>query len=136
MSINERGTDSGEEEPAATPKNSGPQKDCVVTREGSRITQDFPEGCLKLEHLVHEACSGTLTAVLATAEPGASTWEAQELPGDKWYYILKGKLEVTVNNSSHLLAEGDSIYLQSTGSHIWRNPTKEETKALVVASPL
>jgi quercetin dioxygenase-like cupin family protein len=134
MSISERNTNSEAEKPVTTPRNGGRQKDCVVTREGSRITKDFSEGCLRLEHLIHEACSGTLTAVLATAEPGASTWEAQELPGDKWYYILKGKLEVIVNDASHLLAEGDSIYLQSADSHIWRNPTKEETKALVVAS--
>jgi len=116
-------------------EKSVPQGDCFVVRKGSGYVSDSVEGILKLEVLTHDAHSNELEAIVATAEPGASCWEAQPQGGDKWYYILEGKLEVVVNEVSYVLGEGDSIYLDSDAQHIWRNPGKRQAKALVLTSP-
>ncbi|GAB4348351.1 MAG: hypothetical protein Kow0099_30830 [Candidatus Abyssubacteria bacterium] len=63
-----------------------------------------------------------------------SCWEVKELPEERWYYILEGTLEVFVNEACYLLSEGDSLYLKSDSSHIWRNPANRRTRALVVTA--
>lgn len=112
------------------------QGKCVVVRKGTGFVSDSVEGSFKLESLTHGADSNELDAVVATAEPGAACWEAKPHDGEKWYYILEGKLEVLVNDVSHVLCKGDSIYLHSNAQHIWRNPGKRKTKVLVLTSPL
>ncbi|MBI5117261.1 cupin domain-containing protein [Candidatus Poribacteria bacterium] len=114
---------------------SATQSECLVIRNGAAAVLDFSEGCLKVEDLTHGMNARNLEAILATAEPGASSWEATGRVGERWYYILEGKLEVLVNDIAYLLGEGDSIYLDSSASHVWRNPTRRQTKALVLTSP-
>ncbi|MBI4832843.1 MAG: cupin domain-containing protein [Candidatus Lindowbacteria bacterium] len=109
---------------------------CHVVLNGNGVVRDFSEGCLRIEDLTYGAKAKALGATVAIAEPGASCWEATEDAGEKWYYILEGKLEVLVNQTSYFLGEGDSIYLESSVSHVWRNPTGGKTKALVLSSPL
>ena len=123
----------------AAPRSPGqkppPQGESFVVRKGDGFVADFVEGSLKLESLTHGAGSKGLEAMVATAEPGAACWETRTKSGDKWYYILEGKLEVVVNDVSYTLKQGDSIYLDSDAQHIWRNPGKRRARALVLTSP-
>jgi quercetin dioxygenase-like cupin family protein len=102
-------------------------------RRGTGLT--LSNGNLKMENLTHGTDSKALEATVVTAEPGAYCEETEIYLGEKWFYILEGKLEILVNNASFLLSEGDSIYLESTAAHRWRNPHKGKTRALVFSSP-
>ena len=117
-------------------KKATPQGECLVVRKGNGFVSDSMEGSMKLECLTHGASSNELEAVVATAEPGAACWEAKTHVGEKWYFILEGKLEVLVNNESYVLNKGDSIYIDSNAQHVWRNPGKRRAKALVLTSPV
>ena len=108
---------------------------CSVVQKGKGFVQDLMDGSLRFEDLTYEANSKSLEAVVATAEPGVSCWEGRIHAGGKWYYILEGKLELVIKNSSYILEEGDSIYVEPADSHIWRNPTDRTAKALVLSSP-
>ena len=49
--------------------------------------------------------------------------------------ITKGTLEYHINDTIHVLHEGDSIYLPPKTYHQLYNPTDEEVEALTVISP-
>ena len=56
-----------------------------------------------------------------------------EHPGIEFLYILSGRLELRVAADRHELAEGDSIYFDSTVPHGYRRIGSKRTTALVVA---
>lgn len=115
---------------------STPQGQYHLRRNGTGSVDYLMDGGLKLESLSHGLNSGGLEAVAITAEPGVSCWEGKVDGHSKWYHILEGKLEVIANDVAHVLDEGDSIYLESAVSHIWRNSSKKTARALVLTSPL
>jgi uncharacterized cupin superfamily protein len=92
-------------------------------------------GSLKIEDLAGGAASNSLAASVATAEPGVSCWEGKTDDGGKWYHILEGALELVANSTSHILREGDSLYLEATIPHIWRNSGDRTAKFLVLSCP-
>ena len=106
-----------------------------VIQKGRGFTQDLMGGKLTLELLPGGTSSRKLEALVATVQPGVSSWERKRCCGNKWYYILEGQLNVLVGDASHILNEGDSIYLSSVDTHIWRNITEEATKVLVLGIP-
>ncbi len=57
-------------------------------------------------------------------------------PGEEFVYVLEGALIVMVDEKEYLVKAGDSIHFPSTSNHIWINPLKQETKILVVLTPL
>lgn len=106
-----------------------------VVRKGAGPVHSLSNGGLKLEHLTHGANCRELKAAVVTAEPGAASEETEIYVGEKWCYVLEGKLELLVNDVSYVLYEGDSIYIESTAPHAWRNTHEGQTKALVFSSP-
>ena len=89
-----------------------------------------------MESLTHGTNSKDLEVKIVTAEPGASCEDTEIYLGEKWFYVLEGRLEILVNDSLYLLGEGDSIYLDSAAAHRWRNIHKGKTRALIFSSPL
>ena len=117
-------------------EGSTPQGEYYLRRNGMGPIDDLMDGGLKLESLSHDLNSCGLEAVAITAEPGVSCWEGKVDGRSKWYHILEGKLEVIANDVTHILVEGDSIYMESAVPHIWRNSGKKTARALVLTSPL
>ncbi len=60
---------------------------------------------------------------------------AHEHAGIEFMYILSGKLELSVGEESHELAEGDAIYFDSSVSHLYSRIGVKPAKALVVLLP-
>ncbi len=74
--------------------------------------------------------------MLVKIEPGS------ELPGDLFHHkgdefilILKGELELDINNENYILREGDSVYLDSIIPVAWRNTGETQVQAIWVLSP-
>jgi hypothetical protein len=120
---------------SAEPVEDSSFGDYALLRNGTGPVRNIMEGALKLEDLACGESSNSLQALVATAEPGFSCWEGKTSDGGKWYHILEGTLEVFAHNASHVLSEGDSIYVESTTPHIWRNPGRRTAKVLMLSSP-
>ncbi len=105
----------------------------LFIRNGTGLTRT--DGNLKIEDLTHAANSKEMEVAVVTAEPGATCEETEIYLGEKWFYILEGKLEMLVNDITYYLNAGDSIYLESTAAHRWRNAHRGKTRALVFSSP-
>jgi quercetin dioxygenase-like cupin family protein len=68
--------------------------------------------------------------------PSAGSGESYAHEGEEFLYILRGTLEITLDNGETArLAEGDSFYFESSNAHHWKNPGKSETLVLWVNTP-
>ena len=107
----------------------------VFIRKGSGRIQKFRDGNLEMETLTHGTAAKEINAAVVTAEPGVTSNETEIYFGEKWFYVLEGTLEMLVNDQLYILNEGDSIYLEPTAIHTWRNSRDKRMKALVFCSP-
>ncbi len=74
-----------------------------------------------------------LNSYLAEFEPvDEARIRVHEHPGIEFLYVLSGSLELRVGAEKYELAEGDSIYFESTVSHGYRRHGPKRTTALVV----
>jgi len=55
--------------------------------------------------------------------------------GQEFVLILKGKCEITLNETKYILNKGDSIYFNSNVPHFFKNISNSETEALWVITP-
>ncbi|MFA5224580.1 MAG: XRE family transcriptional regulator [Candidatus Omnitrophota bacterium] len=55
--------------------------------------------------------------------------------GQEFVMVLKGVIEVTLNDMSYVLKKGDSIYFNSNVPHAFKNIGKEEAEAVWVVTP-
>lgn len=57
-------------------------------------------------------------------------------PGEEFVYVLEGALIVNLAGTDYLVKAGDSIQYPSTTDHSWLNPLDQNTKFLIVVTPL
>jgi len=72
---------------------------------------------------------------LARMEEGKKQKVLVTHEGEEHIYVIKGALEVRIENETYLLREGDSIYFKSSFGHAFRNAGKGEMLAVIAASP-
>jgi DNA-binding transcriptional MerR regulator/mannose-6-phosphate isomerase-like protein (cupin superfamily) len=68
--------------------------------------------------------------------PSAGSGESYAHEGEEFLYVLKGSLEITLEDGeTTVLEEGDSFYFESNTHHRWRNPGKKEAWVLWINTP-
>jgi DNA-binding transcriptional MerR regulator/mannose-6-phosphate isomerase-like protein (cupin superfamily) len=67
--------------------------------------------------------------------PEASSGEAYTHDGEEFIYVLRGELQITLNDEPYCLKVGDSFYFESATPHRWRNPGRKETLVLWINTP-
>ncbi len=73
---------------------------------------------------------------LFRVSPGAGSGEAYTHEGEEFLYVLRGQLEISLDESERfLLRAGDSFYFESSTPHRWHNPGEKETEILWVNTP-
>lgn len=55
--------------------------------------------------------------------------------GEEFVWVLEGNLNITLDDVTHTLSSGDSIYFRSSQPHTWENKTAEECKVLWIDTP-
>jgi len=68
-------------------------------------------------------------------EKAGSGKETYKHFGQEFILILKGAMEITLNDTNYILKKGDTIYFNSSTPHSFRNINKGETEALWVVTP-
>ncbi|MBF0387708.1 MAG: helix-turn-helix transcriptional regulator [Candidatus Omnitrophica bacterium] len=67
-----------------------------------------------------------------SAASGESTYSHY---GQEFVLVLKGSLEITLGDKTHIVKKGDSIYFNSSTPHSFKNMFKGQTEALWVVTP-
>ncbi|MDD4294424.1 MAG: XRE family transcriptional regulator [Candidatus Omnitrophica bacterium] len=55
--------------------------------------------------------------------------------GQEFVLVLKGSIEITLNDTRYVLKKGDSIYFNSNIAHSFKNLGKEKAEAVWVVTP-
>lgn len=110
-----------------------------VMRDGERFTiktntQRQGKGIV-LERLVSNGIATLIEANIHHVAPKGSSNGCIQHEGEEMGFVLRGKLELIVDNVTYLLDEGDSFFFKSSLPHGYRNPGSVESKVLWVNTP-
>src|SRR5579863_7576321 len=67
--------------------------------------------------------------------PDAGSGDSYTHEGEEFLYVLRGDLEINLDNEEYRLKAGDSFYFESATPHHWKNPGRAETWVLWVNTP-
>ncbi|PYX68174.1 MAG: MerR family transcriptional regulator, partial [Acidobacteria bacterium] len=65
----------------------------------------------------------------------AGSGESYTHEGEEFLYVLRGELQIALQDEEYRLKRGDSFYFESATPHRWKNPGKNETWILWVNTP-
>jgi transcriptional regulator with XRE-family HTH domain len=75
-----------------------------------------------------------LAGAVATVEPGASSGaNPMEHPGEELVFVLDGSLEFEVEGRDFRLARGDAVHFRTDRPHRWKNPGRQDARAVWMA---
>ena len=110
-------------------------EDDIILRYKDRQRVSVSGSKLLFEILIHQGPDKKMDARLATIYPGGGSGGSYTHHGEEFGFILKGTLELTVENTSYILQKGDTFYFHSTRSHGFQNHGDEEVEVLWVNHP-
>ncbi|MEW5960115.1 MAG: XRE family transcriptional regulator [Chloroflexota bacterium] len=88
-------------------ENSRPH---LIVRAAERRKLYFPDDHMGYDLLAPEL-SRQMLPLLISMEPGTRRITLPlALPTEQWFFVLQGRLKITVGDETHLLERGDSIY--------------------------
>ncbi len=79
--------------------------------------------------------SGLLQANILNIPKGANTSSFVTHEGEEFGYMIKGELEVVVDQRSHFLRKGDVVYFSSALPHGYRNNSDSVAQVLWINTP-
>lgn len=103
----------------------------VVTPEHRKVLQAGPG--VRMELLAYGPA--VMEPHLFSIAPAAGSGESYSHEGEEFLFILKGELQIALNEQQYHLNQGDSFYFESATPHQWKNPGRGETLVLWVNTP-
>jgi transcriptional regulator with XRE-family HTH domain len=111
----------------------------VVLRRGERPTIETGElgggRGTRLEALIPTGRGHLLSGYINDIEPGGGSRGTLQHEGEEFGYILDGVIELTVDDCSYQLGEGDSFYFRSERPHTYINNGCRVARVLWVNTP-
>lgn len=109
------------------------ERDFIVRR-NRRRRLDFSAGIV--DELLSPSLAGQLELLISRFPPGSTSGEAPYThAGEEAGVILRGKLELWVDDKVFQLEAGDSFGFPSTLAHRYRNPGREEAEVIWAITP-
>jgi transcriptional regulator with XRE-family HTH domain len=111
----------------------------VVMRHGERPTVGTDQvrrgKGSKLEALIPSGRINLLSGYINDIDPGGGSEGVLQHEGEEFGYVLDGEIELTVDNRSYQLREGDSFYFRSERPHSYINNRKKVARVLWINTP-
>lgn len=118
---------------------SDPNSPALVMRAGQRPLTDTdpirPGVGIQYERLVPFGAGNLLEGNIHLIEPDAKKHDPITHQGETLGYLLEGQLEVTVEKTVYLLAEGDSFFFKNHLTNSYRNLSGKRARVLWVNTP-
>ncbi|MBU0684005.1 MAG: cupin domain-containing protein [Candidatus Omnitrophota bacterium] len=90
----------------------------------------------KYELLVLKSLDKKIMPLMIKIGPGGTTQEERNKQGvEKFVYLIKGHLEISVGEKTYALSPGDSLYFEASLLHKFSNNSKLDTEAICIVSP-
>lgn len=108
----------------------------IVVKRNERNKMVNPSSKVTYELLRPQFSETELEALYMYLKPGAySGKDSHSHHGEEFVIVLKGQLEITVENEKFFLEEGDSALYKSNHPHSWKNHSEETTEVLWINHP-
>ncbi len=104
-----------------------------IVRAGARRPIGSREAGL-VEELLSPDLTDDFEVVHSTFEPGASLSEPNSRPTQEVGYIISGRLDVSIDGTSHTLNAGDSFRIRGE-QYSWANPYPDPAQVIWVIAP-
>ena len=112
---------------------NNPEADIIV-RAHKRRSLKFESGVR--DELISPNLSGQLELILTTFDPYSSSGDTlYSHKGEEGGFVLSGTLELTVEDRTMTLHQGDAFHFQSNRPHRYANATDKETKIVWAMTP-
>jgi len=122
------------DEPLFNLLDEAEEKRVAVVRMERRLRLAPPEGSVSYSRI--SPGFGRLEVLEGVLQPGdASNVAPWGHPSEECAVVLEGELTVVVEEQSHVLFAGDSIYFDSRLPHLYRNDGKHRTVYIVTVTP-
>jgi transcriptional regulator with XRE-family HTH domain len=119
------------EEPAASPPSSLP----TVIRKNSRVKLVYPNLPNTVDYIL-TGRGGKLEVLHSTIEPGGHSGGLYSHDSDEeCIVVLRGTMELMVDDKMYHLSEGDSITFCSRQAHGWRNIGQDVLEVIWIITP-
>ncbi|OPL08123.1 MAG: hypothetical protein AVO33_01895 [delta proteobacterium ML8_F1] len=117
-----------------------PQRRHIVTRAEDRVKLELPDSSIAYEFVSpmvrDRETMPKMEIVYFRLEPRSWTSEKAMIhDADESVYVLKGALEIHVEEEQFFLEAGDSIYIRENAPHRYFNPLDTVTEGLAIVSP-
>jgi transcriptional regulator with XRE-family HTH domain len=103
----------------------------VVRPNQRKILEAGPGVCMELLAWGNTVMEPHLFRIAANCGSG----ESYSHEGEEFLYVLRGELDIALDDEEYRLKPGDSFYFESSMPHHWKNPGKSETWVLWVNTP-
>jgi len=115
----------------------GDQAYTIVRREDRKIVSRYDSKKVKHYGYEYESLAPLkknrhMEPFLVTLEPSKTEEERSTHAGQEFIFVLQGKMEVRLEEETHILVPGDAIYYDSTLPHLVKCHGPETTKILAV----
>jgi len=110
------------------------QPSCIV-RVAERRKLYFPDSQIGYDLLAPEL-TRQMMPLLIKMEPGSRRIALPLAhPTEQWFFVLQGRLEITIGEATHLLEQGDSIYFDGDLLREFASVSDEELQIICCMTP-
>ena len=127
---------------AQSPEEGKKSKESYLMRKENRIPMKIPE--IDVSYSIFtpsklpNAQEAQMTGLIVKLKP--NTWVTEQMIShgnyDESLLLLKGELELRIDNSTYMIYEGDSFYIPKNCLHNYLNTSNEEATIIVYFSQL
>lgn len=98
------------------------------------VNDDYDLG-FSMKWIIPNAQKNEMEPILLTIQPDGRFIEDTPHSGQEFGYVLSGRVDVILENTSYPAKKGQSFYYASNKVHSLRNPYKRPAVVLMVATP-
>ena len=114
----------------------GDTKKVSIVRKAERDLIVDQKNQVYIESLTKGIVDSNLKVIITHPKPGHDCIPGgYEHPGEELIYVIKGRIQVTLDGEAHVLEEGDSIHFRGEMNHIIKNITDKEVELIAVITP-
>jgi len=89
------------------------------------------------EILTSKILTKKMMPILLKIDPqGTTNMEQNQIGTEKFVYVLDGKIEVKVENTSYTLSKNNTLYFDASMEHTFINLGKSTAKVICVTTPV
>lgn len=107
----------------------------VVMQQADRIGISMKRWKAKINLMVKSTSGKRMSPFYTVIQPGGGAMGFYSHEGEEFGIVLKGELEINLNNTIYRVKENESFYYSSQIPHGWVNPASKETIVVWVVSP-